>query len=60
MRARVLLEAVAVVGAQNNDGWTALMYAAVNGHEQVARVLLEAGADRNPNSTCGMMCCALM
>ena len=45
--ARVLLEAGAVVGAQTNDGWTALMLAAHNGHEQVARVLLEVGADRN-------------
>ena len=32
------------MGAQDNDGWTALMLAAQNGHEQVARVLLEAGA----------------
>ena len=58
--ARVLLEAGAVVGAQDNAGSTALMLAAHNGHEQVARVLLGAGADRNPNSTCGVMCCALM
>ena len=44
--ARVLLEAGAVVGAQENDdaGLTALMHAAENGHEQIARVLLEAGA----------------
>ena len=42
--ARVLLEAGAVVGAQENAGWTALMFAAQNGHEQVVRVLLEAGA----------------
>ena len=32
------------MGAQNNKGWIALMLAAQNGHEQVARVLLEAGA----------------
>ena len=42
--ARDLLKAGAVVGAQNNKGWTALMFAAQNGHEQVALVLLEAGA----------------
>ena len=34
---------------------TALMIASQNGHEQVVRVLLEAGADRNPNSNCGVM-----
>ena len=42
--ARDLLKAGAVVGAQNNDGWTALMIAAQKGHEQVARDLLKAGA----------------
>ena len=46
--ARVLLEAGAVVGAEDNDGSTALMLAAHNGHEQVARVLLEAGAVAKP------------
>jgi ankyrin repeat protein len=44
--ALVLLEAGggAVVSAQNNAGVTALMLAAQNGHEQVARDLLKAGA----------------
>ncbi len=28
------------------DGWTALIYAAVNGHADCARLLLNAGADR--------------
>ena len=32
------------MSAQDNAGWTALMFAAENGHEQVALVLLEAGA----------------
>ena len=32
------------MGALSNDGTTASMYAAKNGHEQIARVLLEAGA----------------
>jgi len=43
--ARVLLEAGAVVSAQNNDGVTALIWAAPNGHERCALVLLEAKAD---------------
>jgi ankyrin repeat protein len=42
--AQVLLEAGAIVSAQDSDGETALMDAAFNGHEQVALVLLEAGA----------------
>jgi ankyrin repeat protein len=39
-----LLEAGAVVSAHNNGGLTALMMAANDGHEQVALVLLKAGA----------------
>jgi ankyrin repeat protein len=35
------------VSDQNNAGATALMAAALNGHEQVALVLLEAKADPN-------------
>jgi ankyrin repeat protein len=43
-----LLKAGAVMSAQNNSVWTALMYAVQNGHEQVAlHVLLEAKADPN-------------
>ena len=41
------------MGAQENDGWTALMFAAQNGHEQVARVLLEAGAVVGAQSNAG-------
>jgi len=44
---RVLLEAGAVLGVQNNAGWTALMKAAQGGHDLCVRVLLDAGA--NPN-----------
>ena len=33
--ARALLEAKAAVDATDEAGWTALMYAAQNGHEQV-------------------------
>ena len=31
----LLLEAKANIEAQQNEGWTALMYSAQNGHEQV-------------------------
>ena len=33
--ARALLENEAAVNSQNKKGWTALMYAAQNGHQQV-------------------------
>jgi ankyrin repeat protein len=36
------------------DGWTALMFAAQNGHEQVALVLLEAKADPNKAESDGV------
>ena len=32
---RALLENEAAVNSQNKNGWTALMYAAQNGHQQV-------------------------
>ena len=49
--ARAPIEAKADLEAQQNEGWTALMYSAQNGHEQVARALLEAGADRSKEVT---------
>ena len=39
-----LLQANANVHAVNNDGWTALHYAAWNGRARVADVLLQANA----------------
>ena len=39
-----LLKAGAAVDATNSNGWTALMLAAHNNHNQCLRVLLEAGA----------------
>ena len=35
------------MNSQSSEGWTALMAACNFGHEQVARALLENGADRN-------------
>jgi ankyrin repeat protein len=43
----------AVVEAKDNHGWTALMYAAENGHVDCVRVLLNAGADMEAKSTDG-------
>ena len=37
----------ASVGGASRNGWTPLMAAALFGHEEAARVLLEAGADPN-------------
>ena len=50
------------MGAQANARWTALMCAAQNGHEQVARALLEAGAVVGAQTNDGgtaLMCAAL-
>ena len=41
---KLLLEAGANVNATAEDGWTALMLAARNGHVEIVNLLLEAGA----------------
>ena len=41
---RFNIEEGADVNAQNNDGWTALMWASQEGHPEVAQLLIEAGA----------------
>ena len=35
------------INARDNYGWTALIYAAINGYTEIARLLLSAGADVN-------------
>merc|ERR1711998_499004 len=42
---RILLEADAVVNAQNNQGFTALMLSAQNDHDRCLRVLIKANAN---------------
>ena len=44
MHPRALLEAGSDPNKAEEDGWTALMFAAKNGHDLCARALLEAGA----------------
>ena len=44
----------AVVGAQDNAVVTALMAASLDGHEQVALVLLKAGAVLGAQNNAGM------
>ena len=44
---QLLLELGTDAKAADNDGWTALMFAARGGHEAVAKLLLEHGADVN-------------
>ena len=43
--ARVLIGHGACVNTRNSDGQTALILAALGGHDELVRVLLEAGAD---------------
>jgi ankyrin repeat protein len=45
---RLLLPHVKDVNAVSKDGFTALFLAALNGREEVVRILLEAGASPNP------------
>ena len=48
-----LIKAGATVDATEEDGWTALMFAAQGGHEQCALELLKAGAAVNHSSNDG-------
>ena len=38
---------VCVHGSQNQDGWTALIRAAWQGHNEIAQALIAGGADMN-------------
>jgi len=42
-----LIESGADVNAQDNEGWTALMWASEAGYIKVAKLLIEEGADVN-------------
>mgnify|MGYP001191196328 CR=1 FL=1 len=42
---KLLLEKEAKVNISDEDGWTALMYAAKGGHEEACRLLLKKGAE---------------
>ena len=46
----LLLEEKADPNIQNNNGWTALIVASGNGHQQVVELLLEEKADPNIQS----------
>ena len=46
----LLIEAKARIEHKDNNGWTALTYAAGRGREDCVRVLLDAGADKESNS----------
>lgn len=48
-----LLNAGVDVDAKDNDGWTALMWAAGLGRERIVRLLLNAGADVNAKNKYG-------
>ena len=41
----MLIDHSACVNTRNSDGQTALILAALGGHDELTRVLLEAGAD---------------
>ena len=47
----LLLAKEAFLRARSKEGWTALMSASYNGHNDVARVLIAAGLDVNATNT---------
>ena len=46
-----MLDACADKDAKDNDGWTALIFASIGGHESCVRALLYAGADKDAKTT---------
>ncbi len=48
-----LIEEGTDVNAQDNEGWTALMWALEYGHTEVVKLLIEEGADVNAQSNSG-------
>ena len=50
---KALLEKGASVDARDENGWTAMMRAAVKGHNESMMTLLEKGADVNAGSSAG-------
>ena len=49
---RALLEKKAPIDGETPEGTTALLAALTNGHDEIATMLIEAGADLNrPNSS---------
>ena len=41
------------VNNKNNNGWTALIYAAANNHESMVSLLIDRGADINSKNSNG-------